>query len=101
MNKLDEFLHHLKFDLNYSDFTVKAYKQDIKTLYKFLGSEDYDLKTIDVNLVRNYLSNQIEDGVSKRTLVRRLAAFRHYFSFLEKQKNSCKTNKKYLTKDNN
>lgn len=86
MNKVDEFLYHLKFDLNYSDFTVKSYKEDLKTLYKFLGSDDYDLENVDINLVRNYLSNQIEDGISKRTCVRRLAAFRHYFSFLVNQK---------------
>ena len=86
MNDVAEFLEHLKLDLDYSDFTINSYKQDLKSLYKFLGSQDFDLKKVDLKLVRNYLSCELENGISKRTLCRRLSTFRNYFNFLVRNK---------------
>lgn len=85
MDKYNEFFDHLKFDLNYSDLTIKSYKKDLNSFEKFLGDEK-DLNKVDVHLIRNYLSCQLEEGNSKTTCCRKLAALRHYFDFLVKEK---------------
>lgn len=85
MDKYNEFFDHLKFDLNYSDLTIESYKRDLVSFEKFLG-EDKNLNKVDVHLVRNYLSSQLEEGNSKTTCCRKLAALRHYFDFLFKEK---------------
>ena len=86
MNKKEEFFQHLKLDLNYSDQTIKSYRQDIDSFFKFLGSEDFDLRILDVGVIRNYLSSQLEDGKSRTTCARRMAALRNYFGYLVEQK---------------
>lgn len=85
MDKYNEFFDHLKYDLNYSDLTIESYKKDLNSFEKFLG-EDKDLNKVDVHLVRNYLACQLEEGNSKTTCCRKLAALRHYFDFLVKEK---------------
>lgn len=85
MDKYNEFFDHLKFDLNYSDLTIKSYKKDLNSFEKFLGDQK-DLNKVDVHLIRNYLSCQLEEGNSKTTCCRKLAALRHYFDFLVKEK---------------
>lgn len=85
MDKYNEFFDHLKFDLNYSDLTIKSYKKDLNSFEKFLGDQK-DLNRVDVHLIRNYLSCQLEEGNSKTTCCRKLAALRHYFDFLVKEK---------------
>ena len=85
MDKYNEFFDHLKYDLNYSDLTIESYKKDLNSFEKFLG-EDKDLNRVDVHLVRNYLACQLEEGNSKTTCCRKLAALRHYFDFLLKEK---------------
>lgn len=85
MDKCNEFFDHLKYDLNYSDLTIESYKKDLNSFEKFLG-EDKDLNKVDVHLVRNYLACQLEEGNSKTTCCRKLAALRHYFDFLVKEK---------------
>lgn len=85
MDKYNEFFDHLKYDLNYSDLTIESYKKDLNSFEKFLG-EDKDFNKVDVHLVRNYLACQLEEGNSKTTCCRKLAALRHYFDFLVKEK---------------
>lgn len=85
MDKYNEFFDHIKFDLNYSDLTIKSYKKDLNSFEKFLGDQK-DLNRVDVHLIRNYLSCQLEEGNSKTTCCRKLAALRHYFDFLVKEK---------------
>lgn len=84
MKEIDSFLEHLKFDLNYSEFTIKAYKQDIESFYNFIFSQGVDITDIDVQIVRNYLSTELESGKTKTTCCRRIAALRNFFTFLKK-----------------
>lgn len=77
-----EFLDHLKFDLNYSEQTIKSYHQDIDNFYQFIFSQGVDITDVDTQIIRNYLSTELESGKTKVTCCRRLAALRHFFDFL-------------------
>ncbi len=91
MTEISEFLQHLKFELNYSDLTIKAYEQDIVSFSTFLGSVGHGFIDANPQLIRIYLSKQLEEGKSKITCCRRIAALRHFYSFLMK-KNYIKSN---------
>ena len=82
IKEIEEFKEYLKYSLNYSDKTIASYEQDIISFYYFIFSEGVDIDDVDMQIIRNYLSTQIEKGISKRTLCRRLSCYRHYYSFL-------------------
>lgn len=86
MKEIDEFLEHLKLDLNYSEKTVLSYRQDIESFYNFIFSQGVDIAQVDIQIIRNYLSSQMDEGKTKVTCCRRLAALRHFFNFLVRKK---------------
>ena len=82
IKEIEEFKNYLKYNLNYSEQTIVAYERDIESFYLFIFSEGVDIDDVDMPIIRNYLSTQLANGISKRTLCRRLSCYRHYFSFL-------------------
>ena len=86
MAEIEKFLEHLKLDLNYSEKTIKSYQNDIESFKLYLSSVGQDFKDANPQLIRIYLSKQLEEGKSKVTVCRRLAALRHFYTFLVKNK---------------
>ena len=82
MDKIEKFLEHLKLDLNYSDKTIKSYEQDIESFKRYLNSTGTDIEAANPQLIRMYLSNQLEEGKTKVTCCRRIAALRHFYEYL-------------------
>lgn len=83
MNKtLSEFLDYLKFELNYSDATIKSYKSDINEYHEVVLSLEYDILDISKQQIRDYLEIMFNKGDGKRTVKRKLAALRHYYKYL-------------------
>ena len=84
MTEIEKFLEHLKLDLNYSERTIKSYQNDIESFQTYLNCVGQDFKDINPQLIRVYLAKQLEEGKSKVTCCRRLAALRHFYTFLVK-----------------
>ena len=82
IKEIKEFTEYLRFNLNYSEMTIKSYELDIESFYMFIFSEGIDIDDVDGPIIRNYLSTQLANGISKKTLCRRLSCLRHFFSFL-------------------
>lgn len=85
MNEIDRFLDHLRLDLNYSLKTIISYEQDIKSFADYLSTIGETFKSANPQIIRTYLSTQMEDGKTKVTCCRRIAGLRHFYSFLVKQ----------------
>lgn len=86
MNKpTNEFLTHLKNERNYSEQTIKSYGEDIDKFFDFLLEEDVLMDQVDIIVIRNFLTKELNSGVSKRSCKRRLSALRHFYTFLVKQ----------------
>ena len=56
MNKIEQFVEHLKLDLNYSEQTIKSYVQDIESFDEYLRSLGHSFKDANPQLIRMYLS---------------------------------------------
>ena len=76
------FLEHLKRERNYSDKTIDAYKRDIEKFFDFLLKEDVNMDEVDAIIIRNFFTNEILSGVSKRSCKRRLCALKQFYKFL-------------------
>ena len=68
MNKpAAEFLSYLQYGRNYSLKTIDSYKRDINKFLKFIDEEGVDMEDVDVIVIRNFLTEELIAGVSKRS----------------------------------
>lgn len=81
LKDIEEFINYLELELNYSHYTCVSYQKDIEDFYKFIFSQGFDIADVDTDLIRNYLSIELEKGISKKTLCRRLSSLRHFFNY--------------------
>ncbi len=87
MNKpIHDFLEHLKYERNYTDATVKSYQYDLEKFFNFIFNEGVLMDEVDVIVIRNFLTEELNSGVSKRSCKRRLSTLNHFYDYLYKQK---------------
>lgn len=83
MNKpTKEFLNHLKDERNYSLQTIDSYRRDIEKFFDFLQIEGILMDRVDLSIIRNFLTKELQSGVSKRSCKRRLSALKHFYTFM-------------------
>ena len=82
LSEIKDFLDHLQYDHGYSPKTVESYGRDIEQFYKLIFEQGVDITDVDAGIIRNYLSQLMMDGVTKRSCQRKVAALRHYYSYL-------------------
>ena len=81
---LQLYLSYLKDQRGYSDHTIDSYRRDIDMFLVFMKDEGYNLKSVDANLIRNFLRYEVIKGISKRSNQRRIIAMRRYYEWLLK-----------------
>lgn len=83
MNRsLAEFSEYLIHQRKFSEATNSSYISDIERFYSFLLEVDRRDDDINLPLIRDFLMEQMRQGISRRSLRRRIAALRHYYEFL-------------------
>lgn len=86
MNKpTAEFLNYLEFGKNCSKLTIESYKRDIEKFFAFLLKEDINMDEVDSIVIRNFFTQEMSNGVSKRSCKRRLTALKQFYKFLLKK----------------
>ena len=80
------FLISLKEQLNYSENTIQAYAVDIAQFNNFLSEYHSDtniaVEKIDKSSIRHFLGKLVEEGISRKSIARKLAALRSWFKYL-------------------
>lgn len=83
MNKpLSDFLQYLKVNKNYSELTVENYRRDIEKFLDYIYKEDVLMDDVDTAVIRNFLSVELMNNVSKRSCKRRLSALKQFYRYL-------------------
>ena len=82
LSEIQDFLDHLQYDHGYSPKTVESYGRDIEQFYKLIFEQGVDITDVDAGIIRNYLSQLLSLGVTKRSCQRKVSALRHYYSYL-------------------
>ena len=94
---VQKFYNFLKYELNMSENTVKSYIFDVNLFMNFLEKEGIDLKSVDKNVIRNWMTERLEHTTHRgnlegeRSLARRICSLKKYFKFL--------LNKKYISEN--
>jgi integrase/recombinase XerC len=84
---LDRFIQHIKFEKRYSPHTVSAYQSDLDQFLLFLNPPDSEASVttpeeITHHDIRNWMVHLMDQGVSPRSVTRKIATLRKYFKFL-------------------
>lgn len=86
MNKpTKEFIDFLTSEKHYSEMTLSSYSGDIDMFFEFLLREDITFDNVDLPVIRNFLSDQINKGISKNTCKRRISSLKLFYTFLVKK----------------
>jgi integrase/recombinase XerC len=78
----DDFLRHLR-ERNASAHTIKAYTGDLDCFAAYIGSRDW--KKINHIAIRGFLSHLYDQGLSKPSVARALAAVRSLYRWLAQE----------------
>ena len=85
-NELKEFLNYLKFQRNYSDETIVSYQYDIEKFYRYINHEGILLEDVNTDIIRNFLSVELMNNISRSSCQRRVASLRHFYEYLTEEK---------------
>ncbi len=82
---ITSFLRYLQFEKRYSTHTIEAYQSDLSQFSSFL-SKTFEIsrfeETSHVHL-RGWIVSQIEEGISPRTVNRKIATLKSFYKFLQ------------------
>ena len=83
MNKPEqEFLDHLLNVRHYSSKTIISYQEDIDIFCDYIFKEGTLMEDVDTLSIRNFLTEELARGVSKRSCKRRLSSLRHFYKYM-------------------
>ncbi|TYP97521.1 integrase/recombinase XerC [Tenacibaculum adriaticum] len=83
---LTSFLEYLSYEKNYSQNTVTAYKTDLIAFRDFCVTEfkEEELATIHYNQIRSWIVSLVNQGISNRTINRKISSLKTFYKFLQK-----------------
>tara|TARA_R110002167_G_scaffold59804_2_gene169374 strand:- start:344 stop:1234 length:891 start_codon:yes stop_codon:yes gene_type:complete len=81
---LRAFLDYLSLEKNYSKHTTLAYKTDIEAFITFCEKEFQidQIETIAYTVIRSWVVELVDQGLSNRSINRKVAALKAYYKFL-------------------
>ncbi|WP_420398984.1 tyrosine-type recombinase/integrase [Flagellimonas sp.] len=84
--QLSAFISYLRLEKNYSEHTITAYQKDIMEFAGFCG-DTYGITSIDdveYTIIRSWIVDLVGNGISNRTVNRKISSLRAYYRFLQK-----------------
>ena len=81
---IKHFLDYIAIEKRYSERTVKEYGDDLKAWCAFLGweLEGFDPSALDESDIKGWMIHMLDNGVSARSVKRRLSAVKSLYRFL-------------------
>ncbi len=79
---IDKFIRYLDLEKGASSHTLRAYRKDLREFSESVKCEPSNLDIIDL---RGFIAGQIQKGLNKTTVSRRLSSIRSFFKFLYRE----------------
>ena len=79
---IDRFIRYLEVERGVSAHTVRAYRKDLEEFSAYASSKPENMDLIDI---RGFIAAQINKGLNKITVSRRLSSIRSFFKYLHRE----------------
>ena len=86
--QIDSFLDYLRYERNYSEYTIDAYSQDLHQFEGFVKEKKegaFIPEEVDTDIVRNWIIFLLDSKISPVSVNRKLSSLKSFFKFLMKQ----------------
>jgi tyrosine recombinase XerC len=81
------FLEYLEVERNYSPNTLRSYDSDLCHFISYLQSNSvHSLEEVRKDLLRMYFGSLLEQGLSKKSVARKIASLRSFFRYAKRHK---------------
>ena len=83
---LEAFILYLELEKNYSPHTIRAYSKDIGDFQEYCQDSHQlqEIREVNYPLIRNWIALLVEQGVSNRSINRKVSSLKSYYKFLLK-----------------
>lgn len=81
-NYIKDFIAYIKIERRYSPKTAEAYQRDITQFFSFLNNETIAVSDIKHLHIREWIVTQMNDGISARSINRKISSLKSYFKYL-------------------
>ena len=87
----NSFLDYLQYERNYSEETIKSYREDLCQFEKFAREEigDSALSEVKAELVRELIVSLMDKGYTSTSINRKLSSLRSFYKFLLRKGEVC------------
>ena len=84
---LQSFIDYLKFQRRYSPHTVRSYHDDLVQFFHYLELQfgGVLLNEINHSFIRSWLASMKENGVTSKTINRKISALKSFFKYMVKK----------------
>lgn len=85
---IDSFLDYLRYERNYSEYTVTAYSKDLGQFEEYVKMKKegiFDPREVDQDIVRSWIVFLLDEQVAAVSVNRKLSSLKSFFKFLMKQ----------------
>ena len=81
---VESFLDYLRYERNYSDKTVLAYKEDLRQIKEFAQEEygKFDPVEVQPELIREWIVSLMDKGYTSTSVNRKLSSLRSFYKYL-------------------
>src|SRR3954452_25144458 len=84
--QLLSFVEYLKFEKRYSQHTIISYQNDLEQFFAFLSQYgDIGIHGITTPFIRLWLAELKGEGISSKSINRKISSLKSFFKFLMKQ----------------
>ena len=86
--RIDSFLDYLRYERNYSEYTIGAYSKDLQQFEDFVKEKKEGIfvpEEVDTDIVRNWIIFLLDNKISPVSVNRKLSSLKSFFKFLMKQ----------------
>lgn len=83
---ITRFIEYITVEKRYSAHTIKNYEKDLRDFAVFVleKESEEDLRRVEKKVVRNFIVHLNEQGLSKRSINRKLSTLKSFYNFLLK-----------------
>ena len=79
---LNEWLHHLEINKNYSEHTFQSYGRDLKEYLKYCKINQLDFMIPTQDSIRGFLFELNIKNLSKSSIARKISSIKNFFKIM-------------------